>query len=464
MKRIYEPTSIVHQLLGKQEIDENKKYRRFFYLTECPVEGGSVILNTITYELLFLSNEEIGLLNNPNLNNDLVHYLIEQYFLVPVDFDDKKLATQVIDTRIQIQNIYTNPPLSFFVILTTTGCNARCFYCFEKGAKVSNMTEQTAHDVADFIERKGDKKVRIQWFGGEPLVNIKAIDTICEDLKSKNVNYESTMVSNAYLFDENVIEKAVNLWKLQKIQITLDGTEEVYNKTKDYVYKNVSSPFKRVLNNIENALKAGIQISIRLNLGEHNAEDLYDLSKLLVEKFNKYQNCYIYVVKLFDDPCGEGITIPEDIRHRLIEDTIELQDFIDKNMPKPIIDRLPKSFELPNTCMANNDQSVMIVPDGHLGKCEHFVDSEFYGNIYSDEIDLKKIAEFKKHKSVCNICRDCEMWSLCMTLERCSGKPNSCDDLGKKWFKTRLNSKLKNIYNKFLEVEESKNNSDTQVN
>jgi hypothetical protein len=57
MKRIYEPAEVVYGLLGKQEIDESKKYRKFFYLTECPVEGGSVFLNTITYELLFLSND-----------------------------------------------------------------------------------------------------------------------------------------------------------------------------------------------------------------------------------------------------------------------------------------------------------------------------------------------------------------------------------------------------------------------
>ena len=455
MKRIYEPTELVYHLLGKQEIDENKEYRRFFYLTECPVEGGYVILNTITYELIFLTNEEIALLNNPDLDNDLVRYLAEQYFLVPEDYDDKKLGTQVIDSRMQIQNIYRDRPLTFFCILTTTGCNARCFYCFEKGAKVSNMTEKTAHDVADFIERKGDKKVRIQWFGGEPLVNIKAIDTICEDLKSKNVNYESTMVSNAYLFDENVIEKAVNLWKLQRIQITLDGTEEVYNKTKDYVYKNVSSPFKRVLNNIENALKAGIQISIRLNLGEHNTVDLSELSKILVERFNKYKNCYIYVVKLFDDPCGEGIVVNEDTRHKLTEKLMELQKFIDNNMPKPYIDKLPQSFELPNTCMANNDRSVMIVPDGHLGKCEHFVDSEFYGSIYSDDIDFAMIKKFKEYVIVGSECYDCELRSTCMPLKCCTAIPKHCDEIDKNAMLFRLHGKLKNVYNKFLELEEN---------
>ena len=133
-------------------------------------------------------------------------------------------------------------------------------------------------------------------------------------------------------------------------------------------------------------------------------------------------------------------------------------------MPKPYIDKLPKSFEIPNTCMANNDRAVMIVPDGHLGKCEHFVDSEFYGSIYSDEIDLKKISEFKEHVIVGPECDDCELRSTCMPLKCCTAIPKHCDEIDKNAMLFRLHGKLRNVYNKFLEVEENKNNSDTQVN
>ncbi|MBO5231197.1 MAG: radical SAM protein [Clostridia bacterium] len=456
MKKIYEQTAIVKQLLSKQPIDGSKKYRRFFYLTECQIDDGVIVYNTVTYELLFFSNEEINLLNNPNLNNPIVKHLIESYFLVPEDFDDKNFATQIIDTRLKIQSIYTPVPLNFFVILTTTGCNARCFYCFEQGAKVSNMTEQTAHDVADFIVRRGEKKIKLQWFGGEPLCNIKAIDIISKDLRDQNIDYTAKMVTNGYLLDENVIEKAVDLWKLDTLQITLDGTEEVYNRVKNYVYKDVSSPFKRVLDNIENALKAGIQVNIRLNMDEHNADDLFELSKILVEKFNKYNKCYIYVVRLFEDTCSEIKNRKVNDRHKLIESSVKLQSFIDKNMPTIKIENLPKAVSNPNTCMACSDNSVMIVPDGHLGKCEHFVDSDFYGSIYSDEIDIAKIQKYKERKIVSEKCEDCELRSLCIALKCCSGVPDHCDNVDKVAIKNRLDSKLRNIYNTFVKLENEK--------
>ena len=458
MKRIYEKTSIVDRMLGKQAIDNTKKYRRMHYTAKCPVEGGFLLMNALTYELLFLSNEERVLIEAPDLNDDTVKFLIEEYFLVPVDFDDRKFSDQIINTRFQIQSIHTEVPFAFFVILTTTGCNARCFYCFEQGAKVSTMTQQTAHDVAKFIKRKGDKKVRIQWFGGEPLVNPKAIDIICNDLKEMGVDYVSSMVSNAYLLDEETISKCVGLWNMDRIQITLDGTEEVYNRIKNYVYKNVDSPFKRVMNNIENALKAGIQINIRLNMDLNNADDLFKLTEQLVEKFGKYPNCYIYTIRLFEDNCSVKIIDEDEVadRHTLIKKCMDLQAYIDANMPTPHIEKLPKAFHLPNTCMANSDKSVMIVPDGHLGKCEHFVDSDFFGSIYSDDYDIQKITKYKEHIIVCDRCADCEFRSLCMPLKCCSAIPRRCDDMDKMAIQSRLFSKLNNIYNKFLEEEQGK--------
>ena len=123
-------------------------------------------------------------------------------------------------------------------------------------------------------------------------------------------------------------------------------------------------------------------------------------------------------------------------------------------MPTPYIEKLSKSFSNPNKCMASSDKAVMIVPDGHLGKCEHFVDSDFYGSIYSDDIDLNKIQRYKERVVVSPDCAECNLRSLCMPIKCCTGVPNHCDEMDKIAIETRLHSKLKNIYNKFLELEE----------
>ena len=96
------------------------------------------------------------------------------------------------------------------------------------------MNEDTAEAVAKFIIKSyNGKKVSIQWFGGEPLCNISAIDKICTYLTEHKISYKSTMTTNGYLFDNEVVKKSVDVWNLQSVQITLDGLAETYNKVKN---------------------------------------------------------------------------------------------------------------------------------------------------------------------------------------------------------------------------------------
>ena len=45
------------------------------------------------------------------------------------------------------------------------------------------MTEERAHDVVEHtISHSQGKKVSLQWFGGEPLVEMKIISLICREL------------------------------------------------------------------------------------------------------------------------------------------------------------------------------------------------------------------------------------------------------------------------------------------
>ena len=103
-----------------------------------------------------------------------------------------------------------------------------------------------------------------------------------------------------------------------------------------------------------------------------------------------------------------------------------------------------------NSCMASNDSSTMIVPDGHLGKCEHYIDNDFYGSIYSDEIDLEKITKYKERTLIGPMCEDCEFRSLCIRLKCCNGASKYCDNTDKMSFKSRLISKMTNIYKSYI--------------
>ena len=89
------------------------------------------------------------------------------------------------------------------------------------------MSDRTAADAADYIARVSEGgKVTLSWFGGEPLMNTKAIDIITSELRARGVPFRSKIVSNGYLFDGELVRKAKDEWALEFAQITLDGTEE----------------------------------------------------------------------------------------------------------------------------------------------------------------------------------------------------------------------------------------------
>ena len=108
------------------------------------------------------------------------------------------------------------------------------------------------------------------------------------------------MISNGYLFDDNLIKTAKEDWNLQNVQITLDGTEEIYNKTKNYIYKNDENPFKRVINNIHKLAYNKISVSIRMNCDKHNFEDLIKLVHYLHEEFKGNDLVSMYVWPIFE--------------------------------------------------------------------------------------------------------------------------------------------------------------------
>ena len=141
-----------------------------------------------------------------------------------------------------------------FTVLTTTDCNARCYYCYEKGIRREPMTRETAIAAADYIAcASRGEKVRLRWFGGEPLFNREAIDVICGALEQKKICFESAMTTNGFYLDEKTTADAVEKWNLKNVQITVDGTEKTYNRIKAYIDAE-ENPYRRVMNNIKNGI------------------------------------------------------------------------------------------------------------------------------------------------------------------------------------------------------------------
>lgn len=443
MKVILKSLDTASKLCGSQKIKETE-YRWSKHIVSAEVDNGVLLYHTLTKELLFLAENEA---KTPD--EEQKEKLVNAWFLVPEDFDEKKQAGQVRNVASLLAK--RTKAINSYTIFTTTECNARCYYCFEKGIARKTMSVTTAHDAADYIIRKScGEKVSICWFGGEPLYNVKAIDTICHDLKDRGIEFTSKTVSNGYLFTPEIIRRAKSDWKLESAQITIDGTEKIYNRTKAYINCEVNA-FERVLNNIDLLLDNGIRVFVRLNIDRKNAENMQELAELLAARYGNKNGFYAYPILLKEFDAKINSFPSEEIA---AENYLGIED----KLKAEKIGRTQTLFRELNTnrCMADSDSAVCITPDGYLAKCDHYTETQRIGNIYSDETDKDIIASWKEQVYFPE-CDDCPLYPQCINLKKCEWSGNGCPISVSAVRIKHMKEQIVSEYKKYLKEQNEKN-------
>lgn len=413
MKVIASASATILQILKNLKKTDSQNRLMHFCLAE-PVEEGMLLFNLLTREMVLLSQQEY----TDRLEND---YLKDHWFVVPENTEEKVLV-DFVRTVLKRMNP-SNTTITHYTIFPTTDCNARCFYCFELGRSRIPMSKETAEKVVQYIVTHcGGKPVTITWFGGEPLYNAEVIDIISDGLRNAGIEYSSTMVSNGYLFNDELVQKAATTWHLKRIQITLDGTEDTYNKIKAFIYPDTNA-YQIVLGNIEKLLNTTVRVYIRLNMDLANAEDLVALVEQLSERFAGRRNLSVYAHHLFKNNESMANSYSEEewlAREKAME---RLEQTIEKG-GLTIRNGIAKKLKL-NHCMADSDKAISILPDGNIGRCEHHSESEFAGHIDREGFDQRIIDIWKEPSPEIPECAFCYYYPECHMLKKCSNQ-NVC--------------------------------------
>lgn len=384
-------------------------YRLNKFVIKVNVRDGWMLYNTTTGSIVHINSTE-------DLYNSL-DKLVDMYYYVPLAFDEVMWVNKLRTTK---NSESKDRLLNGFTIFTTMDCNARCFYCYEKGQPRISMTDKIAKDTADFIKKmSSNNPVDIRWFGGEPLLNTNAIDIICNTISKNGVRFKSSMITNGLLFTDSIISKAKNLWKLKRVQITLDGPKDVYQRAKSYKGA-VGDEFDRVIDNISKLIKDQIKVSIRLNQGFYNTSDLLELIDVLSDHFGEKDLVSVYNNLLYD----ENVELDNLSETEIYESFIKIQNKLIKLgllRSKP----LKKKLKICH-CMADNDSSVIITPKGEIGKCEHFTNKHLIGNIYDSQFDLNEILRWKEQYQPTPKCFKCPLYPQCVRIKMCPEERELC--------------------------------------
>lgn len=363
------------------------------------------IYNTLSKALVGLDLQEYKQLegySEHSISKEKEQIYLENGILIPY-FKNENSAVN----KARINSIINNK-LSVYRILPTSACNARCFYCYEDKRKASYMDKTTAEQVCKFvIEQSDDYFIKIQWFGGEPLMNTDIIDYITSTLREQYNDNKIifSMISNGSLINDKIAEKMINEWKISNIQITLDGTMQEYNKRKNYI--GISNAFEIVKNNILLLANKGIKINIRLNYDYENYIDILNLIEELGHLFSHINNLNVYAYHLY----GANNNYPIDTRKR--EEWFTIQNALIKNgflTPQEAFCLKRRKSQ----CLACQTNGFIITSNGELYKCSMATNdsSAKVGDVWNGIINYKAL------ESWCNPglnekCADCVFLPIC---------------------------------------------------
>lgn len=261
--------------------------------------GDKILLyNTFTTSMVEMSKE---LYESVFVQDDFsiseTSSLYSMGFLID-DSCDEVLAMENLRNEV-VKN--SSDKIANIIIAPTLECNAHCFYCFENGHRKGRMSLETADALIEFLEKKWNgEKLGITWFGGEPLLVSEVIDYISRNLEKRNIVYISKITTNGSLFSKDMARKAIDLWHVEKVQITIDAIGDEYDRIKRYD-KKYTNVFSKIMKNIEDAIELGINVKIRINFDPEKQNEAFNTMNYLIERFNKNDHLKIYFAPIDAD-------------------------------------------------------------------------------------------------------------------------------------------------------------------
>jgi len=258
-------------------------------------------------------------------------------------------------------------------------CNLACSYCFEGNRKGKHyMSAETADMLVDFAAEnylRMDKNIRIDFYGGEPLLSLALIKDISQKLKElsgkRGLDYTFTLVTNGTLLTRKVTEELVALG-LKSAKITLDGPRENHDVYRPFVSGKGS--FDIILKNIKDVCDL-IKVQTGGNYTKENYREFPGLLDLFLAEGLTPDKLSLVMFAPITKTLGE-YKMPEFSEGcKSIDEPwlIEAGQYLREEI-------LRRGFKTPKVspsiCMIENEDFLVVNHDGTIYKCPAFIGCE----------------------------------------------------------------------------------------
>lgn len=316
-------------------------------------------------------------------------------------------------------------------LIISNKCNMKCIYCYANGGNYKSaeclMDANLANRIFDhFVNRFGTFR-QILFFGGEPLLAIHVIESVCIHVESlfqcNKIPFlpKFSIVTNGTLINKN--HKFLSLAKKFNFSITvsLDGPKDINNQTRKM--KNGRGSFKKIISGLHGLKQENIPYSIECTYTPLHFKENWLLKDLYFYLLTLMPKNVILIEEMFSDILKEKNII--DFSNKISSQWISLfnhaiQDWKKYgNMriagPEKILGAIVfKPVLLLKRFCEGGLESFTVNPEGMVYPC-HILNNieEFCLGWYEDFIYIK--SDILPKKKDINECKSCLIKNYCQT-------------------------------------------------
>jgi len=272
------------------------------------------------------------------------------------------------------------------IILPTFACNLDCPYCYETG-KANKMAPSVINNIKSYLENRAPdlKRIRLSWFGGEPLLYpeiIREIGRFASDLAAENqVEFVSDVTTNGTLLTEDGALNELSRAGVRKAHVTIDGGKNTHDRKR--VPVDGSGTYEQITGNSKRFLDADSENELTLRVHVHSGErrEIQGIKRILSE-FEGYRNrLKVYFRRVFSS-CLDGPDqdLPGDEGKSSV--SAGGQSKLEIAMEELYREAVDRGFELNfsrrslASCYAAYNSTWVVKPDGFLHKCTLALEKE----------------------------------------------------------------------------------------
>lgn len=205
-------------------------------------------------EYVYLNPIDFNSFVNHNLDIESDAYLNLKSKHIVADTNIESVI-ELLATKYRTKKNFLSEFTSLHMIVASLRCNANCSYCQVSKKNVEDyqfdMDKSTAKKTVDMIFKSPSNNIKIEFQGGEPLLNYKIIKYIINYAEWKNIyhkkNLEFVICTNLTLINEKML-RWISKHKVY-ISTSIDGPRDLHNKNRP-LQKNNNS-FESVVEKIK---------------------------------------------------------------------------------------------------------------------------------------------------------------------------------------------------------------------